>query len=363
VKHAFWLGYALLAGGLAACQQTWVLDSLGPDGGHPGTGGASGSGGGKGGYSPSDASTDGHCFGNGPQIPYTPDVPQILVALDRSSSMGASFGNTDQLHAALNAIQADVSKYGGMHNSRPFVQFYFLDFPDTSPSCSAVTGCCSSDPTTNYNDFQNAGTCNSSGPDCIQSMNRPTAAALYRAYQYFFSGSSTQHGNERFVLLVTDDDPSGSCPSSNSACTDAENNVFELSGIGVTTEVVAIGGGAPCLNELATVTGVSPLPYYPAYGPNDLPNAIDGVVSTVAQNSCRLTLSSQPSSSGLTVYFGGVKQTQDPGMTGNGFFYDGNNRIILHGSLCQNFLSTSPSSSFGLQIVDSCGSDHSSGNP
>jgi hypothetical protein len=280
--------------------------------------------------------------------------------------MGASFGNTDELHAALNAIQADVSKYSGMHSSRPYIQFSFLDFPDTSPSCNASMGCCSSDPTTSYNDFQNASTCNSSGPDCVQSNDRPTAAALYRAYEYYLPGSSTQqHSNERFVLLVTDDDPYGPCPSMNSACMDAETAVGDLAGIGVTTEVVAIGsGGSGCLNELAIVTGVSPLPFYVAYGPNDLPNAIDGVVATVAQNSCRLTLSSPPSSGHLAVYFGSSIPIQpDSGMTGNGYFYDGNTRVILHGSLCQMFLTTNPSSSFGLQIVDGCGSDHSGGNP
>ena len=87
VKRAISLGCALLAVALAACQQTLVLDDLPPDAGCPEPGGVSGAGGtsgGKGSGGPSDASTDGRCFGDRSSIA-TADVPQVIVALDRST--------------------------------------------------------------------------------------------------------------------------------------------------------------------------------------------------------------------------------------------------------------------------------------
>jgi hypothetical protein len=85
VKRRISFACAFLAILLGACQQTLFLDDRSPDGGIPGTGGRSGSGGsGSGGSRPTDASVDGNC-GQGPPIIATGDIPQVVVALDRSS--------------------------------------------------------------------------------------------------------------------------------------------------------------------------------------------------------------------------------------------------------------------------------------
>jgi hypothetical protein len=347
------LGLALLGLLGGACQQTLVLDDSSPDSGRPsGTGGSGGKG-----VGTADASSDGRCVG-GQSLPlqFAADAPQLLVVLDRSSAMSASFGTNDQLHAALSAIQAEVSRYSGGHNGRASIQFTFIDFPDTATDCNAANGCCSSDSTDSYADFQDASTCNGGGPmSCLQSMDRPTAVALGKAYAYFAGGGS-QHSNDRYVMLVTDDDPQGPCPANDTACSDAIAAVGDLTDIGVTTEVVAIGAGAPCLSELATAqSGVFPQPYYVAAAPTDLPNMIDDVAQTVADGGCHLTLT-QPPAGQITVVFNGVIQPQDSGTTGNGWNYGGNNdtRVFLHGSLCQNFLQGNPNSAFGLQIYAGC---------
>ncbi len=357
------LGCTLLAILLGACQQTLRLDDRSPDASVSGTGGRSGSGG----SGPSDAaagSLDARCSGAG-LIPFTPDTSQILVALDRSSAMGASFGGMggeSQLQVALDAIQTYVSRYSGGHNSSPSIQFAFLDFPDPANNCSSTNGCCASAVTTNYADFEYANTC--SGPtqsSCLQSSNRPTAAALEKAYEYY-GPNTTQHGNERYVLLITDDVPGGSC-AGNSTCGDAITAVDSLSSIGVTTEVVAIGQGALCLSELATAQAVFPSPYYVVSTPMDLSNAIEQITGVVAQNSCRLTLSSPPTSGYLTVKFNNSMQMQDSGTSGNTWNYGGDNnnnntRVYLHGMLCASFLQSllqgTPSSFPGLQIYDGC---------
>ncbi len=194
---------------------------------------------------------------------------------------------------------------------------------------------------------------------CLQSSSRPTAVALEKAYEYY--GPTTyQHSNERYVLLITDDAPQGSCAGS-STCGDAITAIDTLSGIGVTTEVVAIGQGALCLSQLATAQPVFPSPYYVASGPTDLSNAIEQITAVAAQNSCRLTLSSPPPSGYLTVKFNNMNQMQDSGTNGNTWNYGGDNnstRVYLHGMLCANFLQTilqgTPSSFPGLRIYDGC---------
>jgi hypothetical protein len=367
VKRAFSLGCALLAVALAACQQTVVLDDLPPDAGRTGTGGAGGNGSGKGGSGPSDASTDGRCFGNQQPLQYTPDQPQIVVALDRSTAMNETFGMNGQtpVMVALNAIDAELSNYDG-HNGRPSIQFYFLDFPDTAGDCTSAMGCCPSDVTGSFNDFeQQANACHSPGPNnCLQSTNRPTAAALSKAQSFFMFSDGPQHGNERYVLLITDDDPGGACASSNGACSDALDALKGLTAMGVTTEVVDLGSDGPCLNDLANAQGVFPSPYYlTSTPPTDLPDLIDSITSDVAQDACRLTLASPPTSGSLAVTYGGVLQQQDSGTTGNGWHYDGKASVFLHGSLCQNFLHNSQGSFGGLQLYDGCLADHLGGNP
>jgi hypothetical protein len=118
------------------------------------------------------------------------------------------------------------------------------------------------------------------------------------------------------------------------------------------------------LTELATAQGIFPSPYYVATMPNDLPGKIDGIMQTVAQGSCRLTLNS-PTSGNLKILFDKVPQTQDSGTTGNGWNYggDGNTRVYLHGTLCQNFLQQTQGSPFGLEIYDECVPSHLGSQP
>jgi hypothetical protein len=373
VRRRISLGCALLAILLGACQQTLLLDDLSADAGRTGTGGKSGSGGSGGG--PTDASSgDAHCSPSPTPIPYQPDKPQILVALDRTSAMGASFGGMggeSELQAALDAVQTYVTKYSGGHNGSALIQFAFLAFPDPSNNCNANTGCCVTQVTSSYPDFESANTCTGPVQNCLLSSTRPTAAALYAALDYYktTSGGGSQHTNERFVLLITDDDPHGSCTDGSSSCSDALTAVNGLSDFGVTTEVIAIGPGALCLSQLAAEQTVIPSPYSTASTPQDLSGQIQAITAAAALNSCRLTLSSPPTSGRLSVTFNHAMQPQDSGTTGDGWSYSGDysTRVSLHGSLCNEYLQSLlqgiPNGSSGLQISDGCPSQHPSGNP
>ena len=98
------VGCALLAGLSTACTQTLVLDDLGPDAGSTATDAG-----------PSDAAGgDARCFGNQPQpIPFTPDIPQVIVALDCSTGAmmtNAIFGANEFLTAVAD-LSTVVSRY------------------------------------------------------------------------------------------------------------------------------------------------------------------------------------------------------------------------------------------------------------
>ena len=360
-------GCALLAILVGACQQTLRLDDRSPDASLSGTGGRSGNGGSGGsGIGPSDASSsDAHCSGYQPQqIFFTWDTPQVVIALDRSTTMNQPFPNTNdiQLNSALNALYADVQSFGpsaGGHDNHPTIQFAFLDFPYVPADCAAATGCCTSvvTPTMNYQAFDDvAYTCTSGPPSnaCIQSDHRPIANALSRAYGYFSAMSPAQHGNERFVLLVADGDPIGCSPSGpNGDCTDAITQIGNLTslGSGVTTEVLAIGGStAPnCLSLLASAQTMTP---YTASNSTDLGAALQKILNPIAQVGCRLTLTSLPQSKQLSVVYAGKSVPEDSGDGGNAWITSSDgSRVFLHGSLCQSFLGGNSS---GLQIYDGC---------
>jgi hypothetical protein len=358
------LGCALLVILLGACRQTLVLDDLSADGGRGGTGGTS--------VGPTDgSSSDGHCSGVRTQpIPYTADQPQVLVALDRSSAMNAPFGQAPSPTIsgfALNAILSAIDNYGGTRDTRTEIQFAFLDFPDNGPDCNAAASCCSSDVTTSYQAFATAADpCDGGGGpgSCYSSPDRPIAAALSRAHDYFMFNSGSQHSNERYVLLITAGDPETTC--SPNECTAAITNTAALTSLGVTTEVVQIGTGPACLTLLANAQPISPSPFYLASDQSGLATVINQIVQGVAQGACRLTLSQAPNSGQLVVYNNGVPVPPDSGTAGNGWTYGGDNntpRVYLHGSLCTSFLQQNPNSAIALTISDACSSGHLGGNP
>jgi hypothetical protein len=369
------LGCALLAILNGACQQTLVLDDRSADASLSATGGKSG-GGGSGGGRPTDASVDGNC-GQAQQITATGDIPQVVVALDRSSEMlGTQFGggqNNSEFTAAVSDLSAQVGNYAspsGQHGSRRAISFAYLEFPESSADCS-YPGCCSSSvtPTPSYQAFTDATmSCSLLGNACGSSTNHPIAAAFSRAEDYFQLGTFGVQPEERYVLLVTDDAPDGNCSTEND-CQFAQDQVYSLANsLNVTTVIIHVGtgGSTSCLQDFAATQGAPP-PwyagndlYYAAPMPDDLQNAVASAISAIAAGTCRFTLSTAPSSSSqLTVVSQGT--TLQPQDSKNGWTYDTGNgtpRLILHGSTCTSYLN----SQVGLQVYQGCIPDHTT-NP
>jgi hypothetical protein len=368
------LGCALLSIFLGACHQTLALDDLTADASRSGSGGNSGSGG-KGGSKPTDGSADGPC-GQGQQIFAAGDIPQVVVALDRSSEMlGTQFGggqNDSQFNVAVSDLSAQVGNYayspGSQHSTRRAISFSYIEFPESTSDCN-YAGCCSTAaiPTSSYQAFTDATmTCSRLGT-CGYLSSHPIGAALTRAEDYFRFG--TFPSDERYVLLVTDDAPDGNCNTEND-CQFAQDQVNKLaSSLNVTTVVIHVGTGSgdstTCLQNFAFTQGAPPAwytgndLYYAAPMADDLQRVITTAISAIAAGTCRFTLATTPGSPTLvSVYYQGYQGTptllpQDPK---NGWTYDaagGTPRLTLRGSACTSYLN----SQSGLLVYQGCGSD------
>ena len=352
------LGCALLAIVLGACRQTLLLDDLSPDAGRGGNGGS--------GIGPTDASSsDAHCSASQMlPIAFTPDVPQVIVALDRSqTTMEMPFGGQDtQFSAAATYLSTEVSSYqansGPGRDAKPPISFSYLDFPDNGADCNSSVGCCASDVTLTPTSgaFQTAAYYPCGGSNaCAPSNNRPIAAALISAYDAFSQSNGSQTG-QRFVLLVTGGPPSGQCWTLGD-CQSAINEVDYLKRLEITTYIVGMGDQTndSCLLAMANDEGSSQF-YSAAMTPNDLVNALEAITGDIAEAACHLTLSTAITSSNqLTVQFQQMPVMPD---FKNGWSFDNGGaapRVTLHGNACQNFIQNYP---FGLQISASCASTH-----
>jgi hypothetical protein len=334
-----------LLAALPACAQTVVLEQGTPDGGVPaGNDGSFGDG----------SFGDGHCTGQS-QTP-KPLSPEVIVALDRSSTMAP------QLSTVLAALIPEVESYQNV------VRFGFIDFPDGLQSCP--DSCCIGELTpppaipTSYTVFDDAAyVCNTPGAggvSCPTSAARPTEVALRSCVSYY--QSDPQSGG-RFVLLITDGDPSGQCGDAKGDCADAENEVGTLYGLnnGVQTVIVDLGmqsNSNDCLHELATGQGQSGTLYYYFPGPDGLNDDLAAITNMIASAACHLSLAmsvGDPSQVAVS-YFG----TPVPPDKNDGWTLDTGNStgLTLHGTACQSFINsrTYPQ---GLAVTSSgCSSGH-----
>jgi hypothetical protein len=207
--------------------------------------------------------------------------------------------------------------------------------------------------------FQAAYSCSQSGT-CVSSNNRPIAAALATAHDWFYQ-SANQASGPRFVLLVSGGPPSGNCSSSD--CQSAINKIDDLNAMQVTTYVVGMGDQTNdgCLQSIAYEVGSSSMFYTPAMSSNDLARALETVTGLIAQAACRMTLVStfsNVSASQLAVNLAGNPVMPD---SRTGWTLEGQNRFVLHGSACTNF--TSEGGIYSLQVYTTGCSSHFGGNP
>lgn len=341
------VAFLLSAASLSGCAQNIVLeDQIDGGGTSPANDGSFG---------------DGHCFGGLP-LQFTPAAPEVVIALDRSTAMNEPFGNDpSQLSSAIETLDAQVLRFTQTQNSPPLIRFAFIDFPDTANDCNGTLGCCSNDvtPIASLAAFEAAtgGAC-SPANSCLASAQRPTANALSKAQAFL---SNDPQPGQHYVLLVTDGPPTG-CNAMGMDCTDALGALSKS----VQTTIVSIGGDASpagCLLNLASAEGAQGPPfYYAASTPNQLTMMIASITNLMAEDACRLDLSTPANAPDqLSVVFQSTQSTQSTFVPrdvshSNGWDINGNgSRLTLYGPACTALVQNGAGS---FQILDGCSGGH-----
>jgi hypothetical protein len=348
----------LLVALLPACAQTVVLEQGAPDGG----------GGGATGTNDGSSSPDGRCFSSlGQRLSFKMQTAEVIVALDRSMAMVMEIGGgMTQLSTALPTLISDVSGYGTL------IRFGFIDFPDALATCpdSCCVGSLYEPPSmvgaTNAGFFEDAAySCNMNGNgmnplSCPTGNPRPTAAALQSCVAYYQTDPQV---SARYVVLITDGEPSGNCGNARGDCQDAEDQVMALSALNVQTVVIDLGAQSTqgdCLHNFAAQQGGNGEPYYYFSGTDGLYDNLKTVADGIAADACHLTLTTPPDDPDLvSVSYGGIQIVRDPT---SGWTFDGNSAAItLHGPACQDLIG-GRGHSVGLEVFYGCGTGHSGQN-
>jgi hypothetical protein len=354
-----------LAGG---CEQTLHLYKATPDGGSTGgsagsvaaaggTGGSAGAAGrgGKFGFGGNGAfdggAPDGHCFSPA-IVTFTPDAPQMVIALDRSTAMNQPFvpDSQTQLNGAVTDIGARIYEYTNPRSDRQPIGFSFISFPDYMTGCQQ-SGCCASDTMRDWVTFWKGVTnCAMPSTGCVASANRPISAALQGATATL-TGANAARLFQRYVLLVTDGSPKNDCSPND--CVTAQDQVSMMTAQSIKLRVVGIGDQSAigaCPKSL--VTAAADLGrYYAAPSDTDLQTVLDQVMEDAV---CVGTLSPAPGpSNNLQVSFTYTGPVPAGGQ--DGWTYDNNGHLRLHGHSCSTYVAAG---SQNLFVTNGCDSPH-----
>lgn len=268
-------------------------------------------------------------------IAYTLEAPEVIVALDRSFSMFVGrLGATSRILAVHSALRAAITTH------QRAIQFGYEEFP---VKCEAGAGCCASPVLvpprfSAWNAIENRMRCESGA--CFEtSHDSPVGEALGRCRSFFTFASDT--GRPRYVLLVTDGDPT--CAFERDPCERAVGEASRLASNGIKTAVVAIGEDArtsACLERLA-VAGQLGRPGTPSYhwagDEAQLRQALLEILGGIAPRVCRLSLREPPPNpSRMVLTLDHVLVPADPTQT-NGWSFDPPNQamhVSIHGPWC-----------------------------
>jgi len=269
--------------------------------------------------------------------------PNVLIVLDRSTSMNDDIGGGTKWEIARDAIAQVLAGYGDQ------VLFGMMLYPGLDPPCDEGMECgpgavfIDPGPGTEsaINDLlATAQTC---------SFGTPTAEALQVLVTY---GGLQDTTRANYILLVTD---------GQSTCEDPVPVVTSLAGASPEVRTFIVGFGSSVdpdeLNDMATA-GETAIPagppyYYQADDAASLLDAFTAIAGSVL--SCSYTLSDvPPDPDQLYVYFDGVEVLRDAACS-DGWDYDpATNQLVFCGPACDALVSGSVSDlviSYGCPVI------------
>ncbi len=316
--------------------------------GHGGTGGGSSSTGGAGGGGASGSGgsrPDGgaaadvrSCGEETTQVPHAPKTPDVLIAFDRSASMGGKFGSGTRLSVESQLLGALLDEFQGR------VRFGYIEFPidsDRPGICPQGIIDCHSDCVAVEPALDKAAAIKAiiaRAGETTGGTGTPTRDVLKRSREFY---AGFMDGiRERYVLLSTDGEP-----TCGDTCPQVVAEVTALAGAGVKTVVLGVSedvANSACL-EMFAMTGGAPRPgappsYYPASDPDRLRQYLRDIIGGIAKPTCFVDLTSTPvDPKRVAVFFDGVQIPWDP-MHRDGWDYapGSTTRIVFYGSYCRN---------------------------
>ena len=328
------LGQGGSSGGGSGGAPVIKLDASGS-----GNGGAGGQGGS--GTSGSVPTGDANCGSQTSNT--TKQPPDVLLVLDRSSSMYYTI-DQDCFCSDADAAAAGTTNYSLCTNTtncstrwaalEPAVSQTVANSPDVNwglkffPTANA--GQCSVSSTMEVAvGPNNASAVNSAVQSATVSLSTPTTLALNAATAYL---KTLTDNRPKFILLATDGQPN--CAGGNIQNTDvpgASAAAKAAYDAGFPVYVVGIGPNLSILTQMASSGGTTD--YYPVSSPQQLVDAFAAISQIVA--SCTFTLSSTPPDiNNVAVYLDKNLVQKDPA---NGWSFGGGNQtIVLNGTTCDS---------------------------
>jgi hypothetical protein len=248
-------------------------------------------------------------------MPLAPRPADVLVLLDRSSTMDTAFGAGSRQQALAEQLSDLVVSY------QRHVRFGFMEMPGKTGCEGQAGGCCVFRPLVDPALGNAAAMSVAIAEAAPVGGNTPTAAALLAAKIYF---DRLDDGiDNRFILLATDGVPTCTLSGALSdgtlrtspACSDALAEVESLVSSGVKVVVLSVGSelagntASGCLDALAHAGGAAFSPgspgYYAAADPAQLRTEMERIFGAVGRPSCALPLPPGAKKGLIAVYLDG----------------------------------------------------------
>ena len=304
-------GSALLVLALVACTQKVVFQTESRDGGS--TSGSGGVGGGPG------MCRDGHSA----PLDFRPELSNVIVAVDRSTSMNGPFGSSTKLQMARDLLTKLVSQYE--HSLR----LGYAAFP--GPACFQEACCwiqASAPIQHGFQSFLTALRACDAPNACPISNERPTAAALAGCLETFSfpNPPGTDH-----VILISDGPPG--CNANSDVCRDATQQAQELNFRSIRANVIDLStqGQDRCLASLAA-TGNG---RYDSVSAGEFEDRLDRLLRDIADDACRLDVETPPKDPDqVTVLYKDQPIRRDRDRMNGWEFNSGFRTITVYGNAC-----------------------------
>ena len=233
---------------------------------------------------PAAESDAGSCNGGVRQVSFRQFHAQVILAVDRSASMGdkPAGASSSRWQMVQNVLRSLMRTY---HQA---VYFGYVEFP--ALECRHGV-CCSGGfipPSPSHGAIERKWTCGQT--TCpARSADSPAGFALYESRHHF--ETAEQSSGSRHVFLITDGEPSCGEGPNMAACDQATKEVAELVGQDIRTTIFAMDPAlktSTCLSDLTAIGSGGQL--YTSADETALRDQLEAILSPLATESCSFRL-------------------------------------------------------------------------